>query len=66
MTGEASVIEDEGLARRVASITGGKVLEVYESHSASKVDVETGKEEDRVTETVSVSKFLEVLRGKDY
>ncbi|APZ82279.1 hypothetical protein Goe2_c03900 [Bacillus phage vB_BsuM-Goe2] len=66
VAGKASVIEDEGLAKRVASITGGKVQEVYESYSVSKIDVETGEEDDKVTETVSVSKFLEVLRGKDY
>lgn len=63
VAGEASVIEDEGLARRVASITGGKVLEVHESYSVSKMDIETEEEDDKVTETVSVSKFLEMLRG---
>ncbi len=36
------------------------------SYSVSKIDVETGEEDDKVTETVSVSKFLEVLRGKDH
>ncbi|WIT25972.1 hypothetical protein [Bacillus phage SPO1L1] len=66
VAGKASVIEDESLAKRIASITGGTVQRVYESYSVNKVDVETGDMVNTSVETLAVSKFLEVLRGKDY
>ncbi|QMV48345.1 hypothetical protein [Bacillus phage SPO1L4] len=66
VAGKASVIEDEGLAKRVASVTGGKIQKVYECYSVNKLDIETRDETRGVKETVSVNKFMEVLRGKDY
>lgn len=66
VAGKASVIEDEGLAKRVASVTGGTVQEVHETYTVNKRDIESGDETHSVMEHVSVNKFLEVLRGKDY